>query len=99
MKQLRTMFQKIRERHMITTSEDGQTLLYIDRHIVHDGSFHTFNMLRNQGRKVRRPEQTFAIADQYVPSRGRASTGYPEEERRQVVATSTGTPGTLESLN
>ncbi len=63
MAQPRTMFEKIWDRHAIFTGDDGQTLLYIDRHLVHDGSFHAFNMLRANGYRPRRPKQTFAMAD------------------------------------
>ena len=83
----RTMFQKIWDHHTILASGDGQTLLYIDRHLVHDGTFHAFNMLRASGHQVRRPDQTFAVPDHYVPSGGRGSDDYPDEERRQLVVT------------
>lgn len=85
MAQPRTMFEKIWDRHAIFTGDDGQTLLYIDRHLVHDGSFHAFNMLRANGYRLRRPKQTFAMADHYVPSGGRGPEDYPDEDRRQLV--------------
>ncbi|MFQ5530949.1 MAG: aconitase family protein, partial [Gemmatimonadota bacterium] len=87
MVRLRTMFQKIWDRHTILASDDGQTLLYIDRHLVHDGTFHAFNMLRASSHQVRRPDQTFAVPDHYVPSSGRGPDDYPDEERRQLVVT------------
>ena len=49
----------------------GRTLLYIDRHLIHDGSFHAFEALRLAGRKVRRPEAAIATPDHYAPTRGR----------------------------
>ena len=42
-----SIIDKLWDAHAITTREDGQTLLFIDRHIVHEGSFHAFDQLRN----------------------------------------------------
>ena len=64
----KTLFEKIWERHVVVEREDGQTLLYVDRHLAHDGSFNAFRRLRAQGRPVRRPQQTFATPDHYVPT-------------------------------
>jgi 3-isopropylmalate/(R)-2-methylmalate dehydratase large subunit len=64
----KTLFEKIWERHVVVEREDGQTLLYIDRHLAHDGSFNAFRRLRAQGNPVRRPRQTFATPDHYVPT-------------------------------
>ena len=83
----RTMFDKIWDRHAILTSDDGQTLLHIDRHLLTDGSFHGFNMLAANGHAVRRPDQTFAVPDHYVPTRGRADADFADDERRQLVKT------------
>src|SRR3954462_1639545 len=66
----RTMFDKIWEQHVITRGE-GEALLYIDRNFVHEGSFHAFAALAKEGRKVRKPRQTFGTADHYVPTVGR----------------------------
>jgi 3-isopropylmalate/(R)-2-methylmalate dehydratase large subunit len=64
-----TLFDKLWDSHAIVTREDGQTLLWVDRHFVHEGSFHAFNKLKERGAKVARPELTFGIADHYVPTR------------------------------
>jgi 3-isopropylmalate/(R)-2-methylmalate dehydratase large subunit len=69
----RTLFEKIWDAHVITTRQDGQALLAIDRHLLHEGSFHAFAMLDHAGRQVRRPDLTFAVADHYVPTRGRSA--------------------------
>ena len=69
----RTMFEKIWDRHAITTNEAGQTLLFIDRHYCHELSFHAFNMLHGNDRTVRRPDRTFAIPDHYTPTTGLSS--------------------------
>lgn len=66
-----TLFEKVWRQHVITTREDGQSLLWIDRHFVHEGSHHAFNMLRERGAHVARPDLTFGISDHYVPTHGR----------------------------
>src|SRR6266567_2633257 len=48
----RTLFEKIWERHKVV-ERDGQTLLYIDRHYIHDGSRRAFEMLAEKGLKLR----------------------------------------------
>ncbi|MBU6498957.1 MAG: 3-isopropylmalate dehydratase large subunit, partial [Rhodospirillales bacterium] len=68
----RTMFARIWDSHVVATAPDGTDLLWIDRHLVHEGSFHGFAMLDQAGRAVRRPDLTFAVADHYVPSHARS---------------------------
>ena len=63
-----TLFEKIWDKHVVVARDDGQTLLYIDRHLCHDGSINGFGQLRAAGRKVRRPRQTFATPDHYTPT-------------------------------
>ena len=65
----RTIIDKIWDSHAIATREDGQTLLWIDRHLLHEGSFHAFDQVRKRGAKVARPDLTFGVADHYVPTR------------------------------
>ena len=67
-----TMFEKIWDRHVIVRRGESEALLHVDRNFVHEGSFHAFAALAADGRKVRRPRQTFATADHYVPTRNRA---------------------------
>ena len=67
----RTLFEKIWSQHVIATRGDSEALIYIDRNLVHDGSFHAFGALAKEGRRVRRPGQTFAVVDHYVPTVGR----------------------------
>jgi 3-isopropylmalate/(R)-2-methylmalate dehydratase large subunit len=66
-----TLFDKIWEQHVIVRREGGEVLLHIDRNLVHEGSFHAFGALVKEGRKARKPRQTFAVADHYVPTAGR----------------------------
>jgi 3-isopropylmalate/(R)-2-methylmalate dehydratase large subunit len=65
----KTLFDKIWEAHAATELADGTTLLYIDRHLVHEvTSPQAFEGLRLAGRKVRRPELTVATMDHNVPT-------------------------------
>lgn len=81
-----TMFEKVWNRHAITSNDAGQTLLYIDRHFCHELSFHAYNMLHGNGRSVRRPKQTFAIPDHYTPTTGLSHDDFPDDDRRNLVA-------------
>jgi 3-isopropylmalate/(R)-2-methylmalate dehydratase large subunit len=71
----RTLFDKVWDAHAVLTREDGQALLWIDRHFVHEGSHHAFAKLAERGASVARPDLTFGVADHYVPTRGRAARG------------------------
>lgn len=65
----KTLFDKIWESHVIHTDKDGTSLLYIDRHLIHEvTSPQAFEGLRLSGRKVRHPEATFAVPDHNVPT-------------------------------
>jgi 3-isopropylmalate/(R)-2-methylmalate dehydratase large subunit len=69
----RTLIDKLWRAHEITRREDGAALLWVDRHYVHEGSFHAFSQMKSRGRTVAEPRLTFGVADHYVPTRGRAS--------------------------
>ena len=79
-----TLFEKIWSRHAILDREDGTTLLSIDRHLCHEGSFHAFDKLKAQARVVRRPDLTVAIADHYV-STDAPELGNKDPSRREVI--------------
>ncbi len=65
----KTLYDKIWDAHLVSTDEDGTSLLYIDRHLVHEvTSPQAFEGLRNAGRKVRAPEKTIAVPDHNVPT-------------------------------
>jgi homoaconitase/3-isopropylmalate dehydratase large subunit len=66
----RTLIDKLWDAHAITTREDGTSLIWIDRHLVHEGSFLAFDQVAERGGRVAHPELTFGIADHYVPTRG-----------------------------
>jgi len=72
MSEPRTLVDKLWSAHEIARREDGAALLWVDRHFVHEGSFHAFSQLKARGRTVAEPTLTFGVADHYVPTRGRA---------------------------
>ena len=87
MSQLQTLVDKLWAAHEIVRREDGESLLWIDRHYVHEGSFHAFGKLAERGVPVAEPGLTFGVADHYVPTRGsRTNIANPEIARmiRQV---------------
>ena len=59
----RTLFDKIWDAHAIEETADGDTLLYVDRCLIHEGSSHSFARMAADGQSVLRPEQTFAFSD------------------------------------
>ncbi len=78
-----TLFEKVWKRHEVASTDDA-TLLYIDRHLVHEvTSPQAFEGLRLAGRKVRRPELTFATVDHNVPTENQLDIRDPLS-RRQV---------------
>src|SRR5690242_12350952 len=87
MSQPQTLIDKLWATHEIVCREDGQSLLWVDRHYVHEGSFHAFGKLKERGVAVAEPGLTFGVADHYVPTRGsRTNIANPELARmvRQV---------------
>ena len=68
----KTLFDKVWENHVVTKLVTGQTILYIDRHLVHEvTSPQAFESLKIKGRKVRRPDLTLGVADHNVPTTSR----------------------------
>ena len=68
----RTMLEKIWDAHVVHQEPGKQTILYIDRHLVHEvTSAQAFEGLRLAGRKVRRPELTTATPDHNIPTTDR----------------------------
>src|SRR5712692_3355492 len=65
----KTLYEKIWDAHTVATFPSGETLLYIDRHLIHEvTSAQAFDGLRLTGRRVRRPDLTIATADHNVPT-------------------------------
>ncbi|TNE43723.1 MAG: 3-isopropylmalate dehydratase large subunit [Sphingomonadales bacterium] len=68
----RTLYDKIWDAHVVETRDDGTSLIYIDRHLVHEvTSPQAFEALRMAGRKVRRPDLTLAVPDHNLPTTAR----------------------------
>jgi 3-isopropylmalate/(R)-2-methylmalate dehydratase large subunit len=83
----KTLYDKIWEEHLVHSQPDGTSLLYVDRHLVHEvTSPQAFEGLRLNNRKVRRPEYTLAVADHNVPTTNRSKGIDDEESRIQVEA-------------
>jgi 3-isopropylmalate/(R)-2-methylmalate dehydratase large subunit len=66
-----TLIDKLWAAHEIARREDGAALLWVDRHFIHEGSFHAFSQMKARGRAVAEPGLTFGVADHYVPTRAR----------------------------
>ncbi|MEO8701230.1 MAG: 3-isopropylmalate dehydratase large subunit [Kofleriaceae bacterium] len=86
----RSLVEKLWDAHAVATTA-GQTLLYIDRHLIHEGSKPAFEALAKSGRGVRRPQQTFAFADHYAPTvKGRGFTTPESQTVSEALARNAG---------
>ncbi len=82
-----SLFEKIWEKHIVKTIEDGPSVLYIDTHFIHEvTSPQAFNGLNKRGIKVFRPKQTVATADHNVPTLNQHLPIKEELSRLQVDA-------------
>ena len=82
-----TLYDKIWKEHIVHQQDDGTTLLYVDRHLIHEvTSPQAFEGLRLSKRKVRKPNLTLAVADHNVPTTNR-SKGIDDEESKIQVET------------
>ncbi len=67
-----TMYEKIWASHLVHQEEGKPALIYIDRHLIHEGtSPQAFAALKSAGRRVRRPDLTFAVMDHSVSTKDR----------------------------
>ena len=83
----RTLYDKIWDDHVVDVQPDGTSLLYIDRHLVHEvTSPQAFEGLRVAGRKVRHPEKTLAVVDHNVQTSDRSKGIDDPESRTQLEA-------------
>jgi 3-isopropylmalate/(R)-2-methylmalate dehydratase large subunit len=80
-----TMFDKIWARHVIKSRPDGQDLMFIDRHFIHDVTATAFELLRARKLKPRAPHRTFGVPDHYVPTHARDMNAINHPERRAMV--------------
>jgi len=86
----KTIYDKIWNEHLIHKQEDGTSLLFVDRHLIHEvTSPQAFEGLRNSKRKVRQPKLTLAVADHNVPTTDRSEGISDKESKIQVDTLST----------
>jgi 3-isopropylmalate/(R)-2-methylmalate dehydratase large subunit len=86
----RTLYDKLWDDHVVHTEEDGTTILYIDRHLVHEvTSPQAFEGLRVAGRKVWRVSSIVATADHNTPTTGweRGYDGITDPTSKEQVTT------------
>ena len=82
-----TLYDKIWHDHVVHQQKDGTTLLYVDRHLIHEvTSPQAFEGLRLLKRKVRKPNLTLAVADHNVPTTNRLKGIDDRESKIQVEA-------------
>jgi len=81
----KTLYDKIWDDHLVQNNEDGTSLIYIDRHLVHEvTSPQAFEGLRLNHRKVRAPERTLAVVDHNVPTTDRSLPNPDPESAIQI---------------
>lgn len=82
----KTLFDKIWDAHVVKSVEDGPSVVYIDRHFVHEvTSPQAFAGVRARGIKVFRPDQTFATPDHNIPTLDQHLPIREELSRHQVA--------------
>lgn len=70
---LKTLYDKIWDTHVVQETQDGPSILYIDRHLIHEvTSPQAFQGLRNRGVKLHRPDKTTATVDHSIPTTDRS---------------------------
>ena len=80
-----TLYDKIWNQHVVHQQDDGTTLLYVDRHLIHEvTSPQAFEGLRLSKRQVRKPNLTLAVADHNVPTTNRSKGIKDQESKIQV---------------
>lgn len=79
----RSLLDKLWEGHEILRRTDGTSLLWVDRHLVHEGSHHAFAKLAARELPVAAPELTFAVVDHYAPTRA----GEVSKDIRRMIRT------------
>ncbi len=83
----KTLYDKIWDDHLVADNGDGTSLIYIDRHLVHEvTSPQAFEGLRMSGRKVRAPQRTLAVVDHNVPTTDRSLPNPDPESVVQIDA-------------
>jgi 3-isopropylmalate/(R)-2-methylmalate dehydratase large subunit len=80
-----TLFDRIWQRHVVVERDDGYTLLYVDRHLMHDGSGEAFARLQARGLTVRRPDLALATPDHYTSTARRGLDAIDDLQHRGLV--------------
>ena len=81
----KTLYDKIWDEHLVHQQADGTSLLYVDRHLVHEvTSPQAFEGLRMHKRRVRKPELTLAVPDHNVPTTDRSQGILDQQSKLQV---------------
>lgn len=86
----KTLYDKIWDAHVAATLPTGESLLFIDLHLIHEVTTpQAFEGLRAAGRRVRRPDLTLAVADHNTPTQNQAAgvAGVQDPEARLQLAT------------
>ena len=82
-----TLYDKIWNDHLVDQQNDGTSLLFVDRHLIHEvTSPQAFEGLRKSNRKVRHPNLTLAVVDHNIPTTER-SKGIDDEDSRIQIET------------
>ena len=69
----KTLYDKIWDAHVVSTDSNGEAILYVDLHLIHEVTTpQAFAGLRAARRGVRRPDRTLAVADHNIPTEGQA---------------------------
>lgn len=76
-----TLLDKLWAMHEILQREDGVSLMWVDRHLVHEGSHHAFAKIKERSLPVKQPDLTFAVVDHYAPTSRVAKVGNPRVAR------------------
>ena len=81
----RTLFDKLWQPHVVIARDDGRTLLYVDRHLLQDGSAPAFAMLRQRGLAPRAAARAFATPDHYIPTHSRSLADVHDPEAARMA--------------
>ncbi len=81
----KTRFGKIADEQVTVEREDGDVLLYIDRHLTHDLHFRTFGALKAAGLSIKEPDKLFGVPDHSVPTTAKVVEDIPPGEMREAV--------------
>ena len=81
----KTLFEKIWDQHVIVEREDGNVLLYIDRHLTHDLHFRAFHDMKAKGLTLKEPDKLFGVPDHSVPTTAKTVEDIPPGEMREAV--------------